>query len=199
MKKKYWFILVISLIIIGILIFFLFFNKKTAKNLKMGHNTNSQDIVDIILNISSYETVVEVEVNSNKNSNKYKLKQQYEGENMSIQEVLEPSNIEGIKITKKGNQLKLENTKLQLSSIIENYEYLSDNCLDLSSFIKEYKEDSNANWKEENDKVKMKCTANGKEKQLEVDKTSGKPTKMEIRDINKKTSIYILYTEVNLS
>ena len=198
MKKRYWFILAISLIIIGILIFFLFFNKKAAKNLKIGNNTSSQEIVDNILNISSYETVIEVEVNSNKNSNKYKLKQQYEGENMSVQEVLEPSNIEGTKITKKGNQLKLENTKLQLSSVMENYEYLSNNCLDLSSFIKEYKEDSNANWKEENNTIQMKCTTNEREKKLEIDKTTGNPTKMEIKDINKKTSIYILYTEVNL-
>ena len=198
MKKRYLFILAISLIIIGILIFFLFFNKKTAKNLKIGNNTSSQEIVDNILNISSYETVIEVEVNSNKNSNKYKLKQQYEGENMSVQEVLEPSNIEGTKITKKGNQLKLENTKLQLSSVMENYEYLSNNCLDLSSFIKEYKEDSNANWKEENNTIQMKCTTNEREKKLEIDKTTGNPTKMEIKDINKKTSIYILYTEVNL-
>ncbi len=198
MKKRYWFILATSLIIIGIVIFFLFFNKKTAKNLKIGNNTSSQEIVDNILNISSYETVIEVEVNSNKNSNKYKLKQQYEGENMSVQEVLEPSNIEGTKITKKGNQLKLENTKLQLSSVMENYEYLSNNCLDLSSFIKEYKEDNNANWKEENNTIQMKCTTNEREKKLEIDKTTGNPTKMEIKDINKKTSIYILYTEVNL-
>ena len=198
MKKRYWFILATSLIIIGIVIFFLFFNKKTAKNLKIGNNTSSQEIVDNILNISSYETVIEVEVNSNKNSNKYKLKQQYEGENMSVQEVLEPSNIEGTKITKQGNQLKLENTKLQLSSVMENYEYLSNNCLDLSSFIKEYQEDNNANWKEENNTIQMKCTANEREKKLEIDKTTGNPTKMEIKDINKKTSIYILYTEVNL-
>ena len=48
---------------------------KTAKNLKIGNNSSSQEIVDYILNISSYETQIEVEVKSNKNSNKYKMKQ----------------------------------------------------------------------------------------------------------------------------
>ena len=59
-----------------------------------------------------------------------------------MQEVIEPSNIAGVKIIKKDGQLKLENTRLNISTIYENYRYISDNCLDLSSFIKEYKADN---------------------------------------------------------
>ena len=43
-----------------------------AKTSKIGNNSTSQEIVDYILNISSYEAEIEVEVKSNKNSNKYR-------------------------------------------------------------------------------------------------------------------------------
>ena len=75
-------------------------NNKMAKNIKIGNNSSSQEIVDYILNISSYETQIEVEVKSNKNSNKYKIKQTYIDNQNNRQEVLEPSNIQGVKIIK---------------------------------------------------------------------------------------------------
>ena len=67
MKKKYWLILLIILIIIG----GIFFYKNRVKNSKSGNNKTSQEIVDYILNISSYEVKVTVNVTSNKNNNKY--------------------------------------------------------------------------------------------------------------------------------
>ena len=70
MKKKYWFILLIIIIIIG----GIFFYKNSVKNYKSGNNKNSQEIVNYILNISSYEVKVTVDVSSNKNSNKYKVR-----------------------------------------------------------------------------------------------------------------------------
>ncbi len=71
------FILLISILIIGGITFFIFFHKNTAKNLKIGNNSSSQEIVDAILNISSYEVKIEVEVNSNKNKSRYIMKQEY--------------------------------------------------------------------------------------------------------------------------
>ena len=198
MKKKYVFILLISFILIGSFIFLLFFHAKTGKNFKIGNNTTSQEIVDFILNISFYEADIEVQVNSNKNNNKYKLKQQYQKPDISIQEVIEPENIKGFKITKKANQLKIENTNLSLSSIFENYDYLSDNVLDLNSFIDNYKIDEKANWKEENGKIIMICHSNQIEKKLSIDNTTAKPIKLEIKDTNKNTSVYILYHEVTI-
>ena len=67
MKKKYWLILLIVMIGIGGIIFY----KNRVKNSKSGNNKTSQEIVDYILNISSYEVQVTVNVASNKNSNKY--------------------------------------------------------------------------------------------------------------------------------
>ena len=69
MKKKYWLMLLIFILVIGGIIFY----KNTVKNSKSGNNKTSQEIVDYILNISSYEVQVTVNVTSNKNSNKYTM------------------------------------------------------------------------------------------------------------------------------
>ena len=197
MKKKTIFILLFILITIGI-IFFIIFRTNMSKNSKTGNNTNSQEIIDYILNINSYETEIQVEVNSNKNTNKYRIKENYKSSNESSQEILEPSNIAGVKITKKDNQLKIENTSLKLSNIYENYEYVSDNSLDLSSFIKDYKENKKANWKEENNHIIMQTENNEKAKKLIIDKETKKPKELQIEDRNKKTMVYISYNEINI-
>ena len=199
MKKKNIFILLAIAIIIGIIIFFTFFHTNTAKNLKIGNNTSSQEIVDYILNISSYETKVEIEINSNKNKNHYILKQQYKLPDMSTQEIIEPSNIAGVKMIRNGNQLTIENTNLSLNSIFENYQYVSDNILDLSCFIKDYQADEKANWKEENNQIKMITQKDKEEKVLWIDRTTSKPTKLEIKWTNKNNTVYILYNEVNMN
>ena len=124
-KKKIFFILFILILIIFII--FIFFNKKTAKVFKIGNNMTSQEIVDYILNISSYETKVQVEIESNKNSTKYIINQSYKSPNFNSQEIEEPSNIKGVKITREGDNLKIENSNLNLSSLFENYNYISSN------------------------------------------------------------------------
>ena len=193
----------IIILIICIVIFFIFFYINMAKNLKTGNNNSNQEIVDYILNISSYETVIEVEVNSNKNTNKYVIKQKYISPNISEQEVLEPTNIQGVKISKNGNELKVENTKLSLSKIYNNYEYMLDNCIDLNSFIEEYKNNENKNYEENQNEIIMNLRSNKnkytKYKTLYIDKKTEKPTKMEIKDNSKKTVIYILYKEVKIN
>lgn len=199
-KKKIGLISTLFIVIIvGMVSCFIIFSKKTAKNLKIGNNTSSQEIVDYILNISSYETKIEVEVQSNKNQNKYILKQQYKGPDRIEQEVIEPNNIAGFKISKEGNQLKIENTNLSLSSIFENYEYVADNVLDLCSFIKDYQSDEKADWKEENNQIIMTIKQENAERKLFIDRNTGKPQKMEVKWVNKKTTVYILYNEVNIN
>ena len=191
-KKIFILLFIIILIAIGL---FIFFNNKGTKNFKIGNNTSSQEIVDYILNINSYEAVIEVDVKSNKNENKYKIKQIYNGNDNNSQEVLEPSNIAGVKLIKEGNNLKLENSNLNLTNILQNYEYISDNVLDLSSFIDNYKNDSNAKWEEKDDKILLK-TSN---RTLYINRENGLPEKMEIMDNGKKKAIYILYNEVNVN
>lgn len=201
MKKKYWLILLILIIIIVIgLIFF----RKSVKNNNIGNNKNSQEIVDYILNLSSYETQITVTVTSNKNTNKYIIKQNFQDSNKNIQEVIEPSNIAGVKIENDGKNLKVENTRLNVSKILENYSCLGDNCLDLSTFLKDYKE-NNKSYFEENDKEIIMNTVSNieniymQEKTLHIDKVTAKPTQMVIKDNKQKTTIYILYNEVKIN
>lgn len=159
-------------------------------------------MVDDILNMKTYEAVIEVEVKSNKNQNKYIIKQKYDGENESYQEILEPSNIKGVKIIKTNGELKIENTNLNLVSIFENYEYLSENHLDLDSFISDYRENENSKYIEQQDEIIMKTSSKENlkiTKSLYINKKTGMPTKLEIEDTNKKTAVYILYSEVNVN
>ncbi len=168
--------------------------------MKFGNNSSSQEIINNILNISSYETKIEVDVNSNKNANKYIIKQKYVAPDISEQEVLEPKNIEGIKIVKNKNELKVENTKMNLIKIYNDYEYMTDNCLDLNAFIEDYKIMGKEIYEDRDNEIILtienKSEKYHKNRTLYISKETGKPTKMEIKDNNKKTLIYILYKEV---
>ena len=146
-------IVVLIIIILLALTLFIIFSKNTAKVFKNGNTKTSQEIVDYILNISSYRLKVTVEVTSNKNNNKYILSQEYIEPNISKQEVIEPSNIAGIKIINDGINLKLENSELNLNTIFENYNYLGDNCLDLICFIKDYKTCTESEFIEEENQI----------------------------------------------
>lgn len=201
MKKKYWFILLIILILIlgGV-----FFYKNNVKNSKIGNNKNSQEIVDNFLNLSSYEVQVTVNVTSNKNSNKYILKQTFNSPNISTQEVIEPSNIAGVRIENNGTNVKIENTNLKLSTLLENYNYLGNNCLDLSSFIEDYKKNEDSIFEENDEEIVLKTNSNAdnnyiQEKTLHISKQTYNPTEMEIKDNKQNTTIYILYNEVKLN
>ena len=201
MKKKYrLMLLIIILLIIGGIIFY----KKSIKNSKTGENKNSQEIIDYILNLSSYKTKITVNITSNKNNNKYILKQEFKGNKENIQEVIEPSNIAGIKIINDGTNLKIENSNLNLNTIIENYTYLGNNCLELSTFIENYKVNNKSNYEENENEIIMKTIVESdniyvKEEILYIDRSTMKPTKMEIKDDKQKTRIYILYNEVEIN
>lgn len=202
MKKKTFFLIaIIIFLIILISIFYINASKKS----KIGHTNNSQEIVANILNISSYNATIDVKVVSNKNENKYVIKQEYKSKNSNLQEVIEPSNIAGTKIIKEGNKLTLENSSLNLSSIIENYQYISSNNLDLSSFIEDYKNDSRADYEENENEIKMYAvgdTNNNSDskckKTLYIDKKTNLPKQLEIEWTNKNNKVYILYNEVEI-
>ena len=203
-KRKIIIIIAIITLLMISAIFLIKNNNKTAKTSKIGNNSTSQEIIEYILNISSYETQIDVEIKSNKNSNKYKIKQTYIANNKSEQEVIEPSNIQGVKIIKEGANLEIENSKLSLTKIIENYSDITQNNLDLISFIESYKNNQNSKFEEENNQIIMETTAKTennyqKYEKLYVSKENGKPIKMEIKDTNQNTIIYIIYNEININ
>ena len=202
MKKKTFFLITIIIFLI-ILIFIFYIN--ASKKSKIGHTNNSQEIVENILNISSYNATIDVKVVSNKNENNYIIKQEYKSQDSNSQEVIEPSNIAGTKIIREENKLTLENSSLNLSSIIENYQYISSNDLDLSSFIEDYKNDSKANYEENQNEIKMYAVGNTNnnsdskcKKTLYIDKKTILPKQLEIEWTNKNNKVYILYNEVEI-
>lgn len=207
MKKKKIMISVSIIIIVMIAICSLcFFNKNNYKTVEFGNNSikSAENIKEYILNISSYEANISLEIVSNKNTNKYKIKQSYVSPNIFKQEVLEPTAIQGLTTIYDGNKLTINNTKFALSKIYENYQYISNNSLCLSSFIEEYKSSNNKKCEENDDTIIMEIKFEESNKyitykKLYISKRTSKPIKMEIEDINKKMLVYILYDEIKIN
>lgn len=207
-KRK---IAIIAIILIALIISIYFFIKINYKNKNLGNNMSNKNIEEIeeyILNISSYQAKLEITVESNKNTNKYVVEQTYKKDSMAKQTVLEPSNIEKMEMIYENNTLKINNIKINLTAVYENYPYIVDNFLWLDSFILDYKEGKNTNsatLTEENESIIMETKTRNENnryvyhKKLYIDKKTGKPTKLFIQDINKKNLVYILYNEITVN
>lgn len=204
-------LIILICIILAITIISVYFinknNKIFNKNFNIGNNMTSKSIQEIeqyILNISSYEAKAEVMIESNKNINKYVLKQEYNNSGKIEQIVLEPSNIEGLTISYNEGNLTINNTKLNLQTVYNNYKYVVDNNLWLNSFIKDYRESNNKSISENSDYIVMTVDISdsnnyGKIKILYINKTTGNPEKMLIQDKNQKNMVYILYSEIRIN
>ena len=198
-KKLFCFFIIVLIMSAGIIIY-----KNMIKKSKIGNNMSSQEIVDYILNINSYKAKITAQVNSNKNKNKYILNQEYNTENGFIQEVIEPSNIAGVKIIRKDEILKIENTSLNLSTIFENYKGLEENGLDLSAFISDYKNCDKANFEENDTEIIMKTRNSSENKYTEnkilyINKETKLPNKLIIEDNSKNITLNIQYNEIELN
>lgn len=204
-KKKLIIILgILAVLVTSVIIYF--FIKNNYKNLKSGNNMSNKNLKEIeeyILSIRSYNAKIEVEIQSNKNKNKYVLEQKYAEPNVQKQIVLEPSNIEGLETIFDGNNLKINNTKLNLSTIYENYSDVTSNFLWLNTFTEEYKkmiETGKQNIIEQNGIIIMEIKdADELNKKLYIDRNTGKPIKMQIKNVSKNTTVYILYNEIEIN
>ena len=204
-KKKLIIILgILAVLVTSVIIYF--FIKNNYKNLKSGNNMSNKNLKEIeeyILSIRSYNAKIEVEIQSNKNKNKYVLEQKYAEPNVQKQIVLEPSNIEGLETIFDGNNLKINNTKLNLSTIYENYSDVTSNFLWLNTFTEEFKkmiETGKQNIIEQNGIIIMEIKdADELNKKLYIDRKTGKPIKMQIKNVSKNTTVYILYNEIEIN
>ena len=193
------------LLIVGIfcLIIFLIFYYKIFVN---GNNIsikNKDKIIEYILNgVSEYEAELEVIVISNKTKNIYNIKQKVK-ENKSIQEVTSPENIKGLIIEHESNNLKVSNTELNLEKIYKDYDVVLNNSLFLNCFIDDYKNNISKEY-EENEEIVLETKLNNnpntyiKYKELHIDKKTGKPIKLEIKDHTKNTRICIIYNNIEI-
>ncbi|HIT71884.1 MAG TPA: hypothetical protein IAD08_08270 [Candidatus Scatovivens faecipullorum] len=193
--------LLLIFVLICITIFFIFYYNFFI----LGNNINrSQDeIVDNIINkTNEYEANIDVKVISNKNENYYKMYQIVNDEK-SIQIVDGPENIKGLEIENISNKLIIRNTKLNMEKIYDQYEFLLNNSLFLNVFIEDYKKNTSKIY-EENDElifeVKLDSSKSTyiKYKELHVDKISGVPRQLIIKDNTKKTCISIIYNDIKI-
>ena len=186
-----------------ILIIFIIISKIYYKKQNSGNNISKSitDFKEYILSISSYEATISVEVESNKNTNKYIIKQWYTSPNLFKQEVQAPENIKGLITLYDGSNLKIENSKLNLVKIYNDYNCLSSNVLGLNSFVEDCKKNEPQYTETENEVI-LEVTNENKYnwcKRLSISKETGLPIKIEILDENKKTLVYILYNEITIN
>mgnify|MGYP004640115667 FL=1 len=197
--------IIILTIIIAILIFLIIFALYYYKKGKIGNtiiNKSEEQIIESILNIKSYDANLEVTIQTNKNTTQYALKQELK-EEKCIQEVVKPENIAGVITEYDGNSLKIRNNKLNLETTFQDYKYITENNLWLNSFIKEFKETNNKKTSTTEKEIILEIdnrkNTYSSYKKLYIDKKTGKPTKMQIEDVNQKVLVYILYTEIKIS
>lgn len=198
MKKK----ILIALICIFLIIFCIFYYKKFLN----GNNNFKKSDKEIIENILSanfnYKAEIEVTVYSNKNQNVYKIVEEENGK-VSKLEVVSDGDIKGLKLEYQGSKLVLKNTELNLEKIFENYSEFSSNYLFLKTFIKEYLEDEKAEVEENVDEIAVKIelanpTKYIKYKELYIDKKTGNPKKLVIKNSDKQIKVCIIYTNVEI-
>ena len=199
---------IISIVTIIIIIIIAIFIKTNYKSLKFGNNISnksSKEIAQYILDINSYEAKAQITVESNKNSNKYLIYEKCSKENNNFKkEILEPENLSGVSFIYDGTNLKIQNSKLNLSKIYENYPYVGESNITLIDFINDYKESEESNISENNEEIILEAKIkNGNKytayKKLCINKLTGKPSKLEIQDLTQKTVIYILYNEIEIN
>lgn len=204
MKK---FVPILIAVVLIIFIIFLFLGKNNYNFFNNGNNMSNKsadEIKNYILNMDSFCAEVSVTVTSNKTTNTYVLNQKFKG-NQYIQELLEPQNIAGLTIIYDGTHLKVENTKIGLTKLYENYKYITNNSLCINTFINDYKDETNEqSMYEENDMIVLEVKKKNDNiynanKKLYIDKNTAKPIKMEIQDITQNLKVYILYSKVEIN
>ena len=128
--------------------------------------------------------------------------------NIEKQIVKEPSNIQGLETIYDGSKLTIHNSKLNLTTIYENYPYLTDNYVWLHSFIEDYRNAKSSGEKtklyEENNQIIMEVELSQRtpyvaSKKLVIDRITGNIQKLIVQDKNQKNLVYILYNEIKMN
>ena len=201
MNKWLKIIIIITIILCTILIIKNFM-KTDYKKEESGNNKNIKEIEEYMLNINSYKEKIKVTVKSNKNVNFYELEQEVTV-NKTKQIATSPEDLKGIEITYENGTLQIKNTQYNLSKIYNNYPYIANNDLFLTSFIEEYRQAKNKEIKEENNKIKMSFKSEESKydnnKILYINKSTLKPENLKIFDINNDCKVDIVYNEIEFN
>lgn len=196
-------------IVIFVVIFFIIFCIFYYKNFLFGNNIiknrSEKEIEQILNNLQNYNAQIDVTVTSNKTKNCYQMYQEVK-QDYSMQKIINGENLDGLKIEINQNNLKIQNTKLKLEKIYENYKDILNNAMFLNTFAKEYQTQENiTNYYEENDEIILEVTLQNnqntyiKYKKLYINTKTLLPTKLEIRDNNKNETISIIYNNIEIN
>lgn len=195
--KKLMFIFVLICIIVFSIFYYIFSYFGNNKN------RNQKEIVDNILSeMKEYEANITVKVISNKNENIYSMYQLYD-ENTSKMVINSPENIKDMIIELNNNILKITNTKINMEKIYEDYDLVLNNNLFLNVFLEDYK-NNDSNCYEENNEIILETKINSsnntyiKFKELHLDKQTGLPKELIMKDNTKKTCISIIYNDIKI-
>lgn len=197
MKNKKVFIFVLICMIVFFIFYYIFVFLGNNKNI------NQDEIVDKILNsFIKYEANIIVHVVSNKNESYYSMFQSVNNNDSKIV-VSNPEDINGLTIEKNNNYLKISNPKINMERIYSDYNMALNNSLFLDTFVKDFK-NNDSKVLEEKDKIIFKVKINdnfntyANYKELYVNKKTGIPEKLLIKDNTQKIRISIIYNDIKI-
>lgn len=197
MNKKIVFIFAIICIIVFSIFYYIFCisGNNIIRNQK-------EFIEDIFEDLECYEADIDVVITSNKNENQYNMKQIVDGKDSKLV-INSPENVKGLEIEIKDNNLKITNTKTNMEKIYENYKKIINSSLFINSFIEEYDEFPSQIQENDNEiivKIDLERENNTytKFKELYLDKETGLPRKLLIKDNNQKINTSILYNDIKI-
>ncbi len=195
--KKLLFIFVLICIIIFSILYYIFSNLGNNKSI------NQEEFVDNILNkFQEYEANVDILVLSNKTQNNYNMNQIVNKDSSKFI-VNSPENIKNMTVEINNNILKITNTKINMEKVYENYGNVLNNNLFLNTFINDYENNDSKEY-EKNDEIILETKLNNnndtyiKFKELHLDKVTGLPKELIIKDNTKKTCISIKYNDIKI-
>lgn len=195
--RKKVFIFVLICIIVFPLFYYIFSSFGNNKN------RNQNEIVDNILNnMVEYEANITVNIISNKNENTYNMDQFY-STSSSKTVINSPENIAGMIIENENNTLKITNTKINMEKIYNDYEYVLNNNLFLSVFVDDYKNNFSEMYEQDDEIILSTKLSNNestyiKFKELHLNKETGLPKELLMKDNTKKTQISIIYNDIKI-
>lgn len=197
MNKKIVFIFAIICITVFLIFYYIFCI--SGNNIIRNQNELLEDIFE---DLEEYEANIDVTVVSNKNENVYNM-QQIVDEGFSRVIVNSPENVKGLEIELKNGNLKIINAKTNMEKIYENYKTEINNSLFINSFIEEYKNNDTEIVENESEIIiKMNLEKDNitykKTKELYLDKQSGLPIKLLIKDNVQNTNTSIVYNDIKI-
>lgn len=196
MNKKAVFIFAVICIIVFFIFYYIFclFGNNKDRN-------QNEFVEDILKKLECYEANIDVIIRSNKNENRYNM-QQIVDKDYSKLILNTPDNVKGLILEINNKTLRVSNRKIEMEKIFENYKFINDNLLFLSTFIEDYKDNKSTIY-EENGEIFIEILLKHnntyiKSKTLYLDKQTNMPNRLIIKDEAQNINTSIIYNDIKI-